>query len=111
MFHLHTLGWHSFQQLCLSVLREVLGQTVESFLDVNDAGQDGAFTGHWNPTGGEALSGRFVVQCKFSGRPGYSLRPSDLSDEMVKVKRLVQRRLCDCYVLMTNAGITGDFVT
>ena len=33
MYDLYSLGWHSFQQLCLTVTREILGQTVESFLD------------------------------------------------------------------------------
>lgn len=108
MFQLHTLGWHSFQQLCLSVLREVLGQTVEAFLDVNDGGRDGAFAGTWSPQHGEMLSGKFVVQCKFTGRPGYSLRPSDLADEFDKVQRLVDDGRCDAYVLMTNAGVSGQ---
>ena len=42
MFELRNLGWNSFQQLCLTIAREVLGQTVESFLDTNDGGRDGA---------------------------------------------------------------------
>jgi len=37
MYQLHRLGWNSFPQLCLTVAREVLGQTVQSFLDSNDA--------------------------------------------------------------------------
>jgi len=44
MYELHNLGWNSFQQLCLTVVREILGQTVESFLDSSDGGRDGAFT-------------------------------------------------------------------
>ena len=108
MFSLHTLGWHSFQQLCLSILRECLGQTVEAFLDTNDAGKDGAFWGSWEPRAGERLSGRFVVQCKFTKRPGYSLVPSDMTDEVGKVKRLVAEGRCNVYVLMTNAGYTGE---
>jgi hypothetical protein len=28
MYDLHILGWHSFQQLCLTITREILGQTV-----------------------------------------------------------------------------------
>jgi len=99
---------HSFQQLCHSILRENLGQTVESFLDVHDGGRDGAFCGVWKPAGAEALTGQFVVQCKFTNQPGKVLRVSDVSDEMDKVKRLVARGLCDVYVLMTNAGISGD---
>ncbi|KAA0075856.1 hypothetical protein CIW54_26080 [Paraburkholderia sp. T12-10] len=107
MFDLHTLGWHSFQQLCLSVSREILGQTIEAFLDANDGGQDGAFAGTWHRQGGEIISGRFVIQCKFTARPGYALQPSDLNEEIAKVRRLVDQQACDVYVLMTNAGISG----
>jgi energy-coupling factor transporter ATP-binding protein EcfA2 len=107
MYDLHNLGWYSFQQLCLTIAREVLGQTVQSYLDSNDGGRDGAFTGEWNPTGQENLSGRFVFQCKFTTKPGQPLRPSDLSDEVDKVKTLVKLGLCNSYVLMTNAGLSG----
>lgn len=107
-FNLHTLGWHSFQQLCHSILRERLGQTVESFLDVHDGGRDGAFSGVWKPEGAEILTGQFVVQCKFTSQPGKALWASDVSEEIDKAKRLVQRGLCDVYVLMTNAGVSGD---
>lgn len=65
-YELHKLGWHSFQQLCLTIAREILGQTVESFLDSDDAGRDGAFSGCWNPTGKENLTGNFVIQCLHS---------------------------------------------
>lgn len=106
-YNLHSLGWHSFQQLCLTVTREILGQTVESFLDSNDGGRDGAFTGTWTPRGGETLSGRFVIQCKFTSKEGNNLRASDLSDEVEKARRLVEKGLCDAYVLLTNAGISG----
>lgn len=108
MFHLHTLGWHSFQQLCLSVSREVLGQTVQSFLDTNDGGRDGAFSGIWNQQDGESLSGRFVIQCKFTARADYALTLSNLEEELIKVKRLVSKSECDVYILMTNAGVSGE---
>ncbi|MEI2627878.1 hypothetical protein [Erwinia aphidicola] len=108
MFHIHTLGWHSFQQLCLSVSREVLGQTVQSFLDTNDGGRDGAFSGIWSQQNGESISGRFVIQCKFTARAGYSLTPSDLEEEFSKVRRLVSKSECDVYILMTNAGVSGE---
>lgn len=107
MYDLHRLGWNSFQQLCLTIAREVLGQTVQSFLDSNDAGRDGAFAGTWSPSPGEHLSGKFVIQCKFSGKAGCLLTPSDVSDELPKVRKLVADGLCDVYVLMTNAGVSG----
>lgn len=107
-FNLHTLGWHSFQQLCHSILRDRLGQTIESFLDVNDGGRDGAFTGVWTAEGVESLTGNFVVQCKFTSQAGKALQASDVSDEIDKAKRLASRGLCDVYVLMTNAGVSGE---
>lgn len=107
MYDLHSLGWHSFQQLCLTIAREILGQTVESFLDSNDGGRDGAFAGIWTLHGHESLSGRFVIQCKFTSKQDYNLRASDLSDEVAKTKRLVDEGRCDCYILLTNAGLSG----
>jgi len=107
MFDLHNLGWNSFQRLCLTITREILGQSVESFLDSADGGRDGAFAGEWKPAGQESLSGRFVIQCKFTSRTNYALKASDLSDEVEKARKLVAQGLCDSYVLMTNAGLSG----
>jgi energy-coupling factor transporter ATP-binding protein EcfA2 len=107
MYELHRLGWNSFQQLCQSICREILGQTVESFLDSNDAGKDGAFTGTWTPAPGEVYAGRFVIQCKFTVDAGHNLKPSDIKDEIEKVRKLVVAGQCDVYVLMTNAGVSG----
>jgi hypothetical protein len=92
MYDLHTLGWSNFQKLCLTIVREILGQTVESFLDSNDGGRDGAFAGTWKTAAGEALSGRFVIQCKFTARLNHALRLTDLKEEVAKVKRLVGPR-------------------
>ena len=107
MYELHNLGWNSFQQLCLTIVREVLGQTVQSFLDSDDGGRDGAFSGTWKRNAQEDFDGRFVIQCKFTSRSNHILRPSDLTDEIKKVKRLVAGGLCDSYVLITNAGLSG----
>lgn len=106
-YDLHKLGWHSFQQLCLTIAREVLGQTVQSFLDSKDGGRDGAFAGTWRPQKGETLKGRFVIQCKFSSKPNKALKLSDVADEIEKVKRLVKQRRCDCYLLLTNFDTSG----
>jgi hypothetical protein len=107
IFALHNLGWNDFQRLCLTITREILGQTVESFLDSGDGGRDGAFTGTWSAKGRDTLSGHFVIQCKFTSRTNCVLKPSDLSDEVEKAKKLVGQGLCDSYVLMTNAGLSG----
>ena len=107
MYDLHKLGWNSFQQLCLTITREILGQTVESFLDSKDGGRDGAFTGSWKAVGQEGLGGPFVIQCKFTGKVNHVLKVSALADEAQKARKLVERGLCESYVLMTNAGLAG----
>ncbi len=106
-YNLHKLGWHSFQQLCLTISREVFGQTVQSFLDSRDGGRDGAFSGKWSPKGGEDLRGKFVIQCKFTSKGDKTLKLSDLADELDKTRRLVEQKRCDCYLLLTNFGISG----
>jgi len=93
---------------CLTIAREIFGQTVESFLDSTDAGKDGAFVGTWVPFQGESLSGRFVIQCKFTAKRDKNLSPSDLTDEVKKAATLVHNGRCGCYVLMTNAGLSGS---
>lgn len=108
MYDLHRLGWHGFQQLGLTVTREVFGQTVESFLDTADGGRDGAFAGTWVDESGLTLTGKFVIQCKFTSKPDRNLRVVDLRDESEKAKCLVQAGLCDVYILMTNAGVSGS---
>ncbi|PUZ26120.1 hypothetical protein DCC81_17940 [Chitinophaga parva] len=108
-YNLHLLGWYAFQQLCLTICREILGQTVSQYLGSNDAGKDGAFTGEWKQQGREVLTGRFIIQCKFTSKQGANLSLSDISDEIEKAKKLKKSGRCDCYILLTNAGISGVF--
>jgi len=107
-YDLHQLGWHSFQQLCIAVTTKVLGQTVESFLDGNDGGRDGAFSGSWSPQENEFYQGKFVIQCKFSSRREHNLNYSDIADELSKAKRLVEKGQCDVYVLMSHVAELVD---
>jgi conflict system STAND superfamily ATPase len=110
---LHTLGWSAFQDLTLTVLRQVLGQTVEHFAQTNDGGRDGAFLGNWKPATGcgtdavEALEGPFVVQCKSVQAESATLVPSNIKAELSKVRELVDAGQCSVYILATNATVTG----
>lgn len=106
-FDLHHLGWHDFQNLCHTILREVLGQTVIRFLDSNDAGRDGAFYGHWTWQRNESYGGQFVVQVKHTAVQR-TLSLSMLGDELDKAERLASRSQCDVYILITNARVTGE---
>ena len=79
-------------------------------MDSGDAGQDGAFSGTWKPSQAEALNGSFVIQCKFTSKRDKNLTLFDLTDEVEKAKNLVNSGRCDCYILMTNAGLSGLIV-
>ena len=107
-YQLHRLGWKAFQQLCGTILRTSMGQTFQVFADSNDAGRDGAFYGRWTPKGGEALCGKFTVQCKHSARPDSSLNLSMLREELLKAKALASKGLAKNYLLITNMSVTGS---
>lgn len=103
VFDLHKLGWKAFEDLIGCVLKETLGQTVQTFSDGPDGGRDGAFYGTWiQKNGGEALSGNFTIQCKHTGKPSVSLSSAIVSDELPKVTSLAERGLADVYLLFTN---------
>jgi hypothetical protein len=106
-FALHTLGWKAFQDLCATIATEVFGQTFQVFHSSNDAGRDGAFQGTWRPSGNITLEGTFVVQCKFSSKPGTSVAFSDLSDEFSKARKLASQGLCTNYILFTNRSLSS----
>ncbi|MFG2409086.1 hypothetical protein ACGFR8_33020 [Streptomyces brevispora] len=112
-FALHTLGWRAFQDLCAAVLRQVWGQSVQTFADSNDAGRDGAFYGVWVPPifgigTNDLPAGPFVLQCKHTKNADSTLSISMIGDEFEKVRKLVNQGLCESYVLLTNARVSGS---
>ncbi len=106
-YELHSLGWKSFQNLCVAIAGEVWGQVVQTYFDSRDGGRDGAFHGTWKPKAGESFQGAFTAQCKFTSKADKILHLSDLSDELAKAKRLALRGLAENYILFTNARLTG----
>ena len=104
-YQLHTLGWNDFQNLCSTILRDILGQTFQQFAETADGGRDGAFYGKWVRQGAETMEGSFVLQCKFTAKSDALLQVSDVTDEIGKARRLARRGLCRNYILITNAGI------
>jgi len=80
-YELQSLGWKAFQDLCATIISEILGQTVQTFLPTKDAGRDGAFCGSWSPAKGEKLKDSFTVQCKFSVKRDSVLQVSHIQDE------------------------------
>ena len=106
-YELHSLGWKAFQQLRVSVVAELWGQTVQGFFDSDDGGRDGAFYGTWISSKGETFDGSFTVQCKFSQKPSWSLKLASIADELGKAARLASSGLANNYFLLTNMQLTG----
>ncbi|MBU2462622.1 MAG: restriction endonuclease, partial [Candidatus Edwardsbacteria bacterium] len=105
-YELHTLGWKAFQDLCATIMRDVLGQTVENFLPSGDGGRDGAFFGKWDNIS-NGVEGSFVVQCKHTSIAGKTITLSMLSEEINKAENLASKKLADNYILLTNCALTG----
>jgi hypothetical protein len=53
------------------------------------------------------LNGSFVVQRKHFSKANSSFKTSDLTNELPKLKKLVEKGRCDNYMLMTNATLSG----
>ncbi len=106
-FALHTLGWKAFQDLAVAVAAEVLERPVQVFLPAKDGGRDGAFIGTW-PGVSDDPDAKSTIQCKFTGKAGATLKLADVTGELAKVAALAERGLADDYVILTNAGVSGD---
>lgn len=107
-YELHSLGWKAFQNLCLTIMGEILGQNIQTFSDSHDGGRDGAFYGTWKQETDGSFDGDFTAQCKFTTKPDKRLRFSDLKDDFIKAKRLAKRGLANNYILFTNYFLTGS---
>ncbi len=105
-YDLSKLGWKAFQDLAAAIAAEVLKRPVQTFLGSNDGGRDAAFIGRWD--GADNASGKSTIQCKFLGKPGANLTLSVLKAELPKAKKLAAEGLADDYIILTNAGISGE---
>ncbi|WP_120624556.1 restriction endonuclease [Corallococcus sicarius] len=108
-YNLHRLGWTAFEDLCMQIMRVVLGEVATRFRPGPDGGRDGWFQGV--ATGRlvteSTLSGAFVVQCKHTSSTHEPLDVSDLRKEFEKVKKIALASPCH-YVLMTNRQVSAQ---
>lgn len=105
-YDLTQLGWKAFQDLACAVAAEVLKRPVQRFLDSNDGGRDGAFLGTWTADGG--TNAKSTIQCKFIGKPGANLTLAAVQADLPKASTLAKRGLAEDYVILTNAGVSGE---
>jgi len=104
-YDLSKLGWKAFQDMACTVTAEVLKRPVQTFLASKDGGRDGAFLGTWDADG---TTHKSTLQCKFIGKLGATISLSGLTNELSKATKLVQQGLAEDYIILTNAGVTGD---
>ncbi|WP_192180394.1 hypothetical protein [Mesorhizobium amorphae] len=105
-FDLTKLGWKAFQDLATAVAAEILKRPVQTFLGSNDGGRDGAFLGIW--TGDDGRMVKSTLQCKFMGKVGANLTLANLKNELPKAELLAKDGLAEDYVILTNAGVSGQ---
>ena len=105
-YDLSQLGWKAFQDLACAVVAEVLHRPVQTFLGSNDGGRDGAFIGTWD--GQDGPPAKSTIQCKFVGKPGANLTLAGLQEELPKAAKLAADGLADDYIILTNAGVSGE---
>lgn len=107
-FAFHTLGWYQFQNLCATILSDVLGQTVQVAATGKDAGIDARFQGTWVAQSGEAFTGSFVAQAKYCRYAGRAFSMAVLGADVKKLSSLVERNLCDNYFVFSNYTISFE---
>lgn len=108
-YNLHRLGWAAFEDLCMQVMRVVLGETCTRFTAGRDGGRDGWFEGQaiGELKDQNGLNGRFVVQCKHTSSADDLLDISHVKSELQKLARLAKEAAVH-YVLMTNRRVTAQ---
>lgn len=107
-YNLHRLGWSAFEDLCMQILRVILGETCSRFTPGADGGRDGWFQGITKGAlASQGVRGSFVVQCKHTSSTHASLSHADLRREIEKI-RVIARKGRINYVLMTNRQVSAQ---
>lgn len=108
-YNLHRLGWTAFEDVCIQIMRVVLGETCTRFRPGRDGGRDGWFRGvAAGLLANQAQSvGAFVIQCKHTSMAHAPLDVSDLKSDIAQVRALAAAHPCH-YVLATNRQVTAQ---
>jgi hypothetical protein len=108
-YNLHRLGWSAFEDLCMQIMRVVLGETSTRFRPGRDGGRDGWFVGQASNllVAQNQLAGNFIVQCKHTSLSHNPLDETDLKGEIEKVQKAAAKGSLH-YILMTNRQVTAQ---
>ena len=114
----HDFSEDDFERLVVAICAEILGTGIVPFAKGKDGSKDARFEGTAAdlPNATSPLKGKFIVQAKQTESPiaKYSdsefsgeAKSSVLSKELPGVKKLVQAKKLDCYLLFSNRKMTG----
>ena len=113
-YRLYELSDDDFEDLCVKISVDWLGEGVTPFAPGPDGGRDGKFTGAANkfPSESLPLEGKFVLQAKHSASPIASYSDTSFQralkkEEYPRIKKLVNNEMCEHYVLFANRKLTG----
>lgn len=113
-FRLYELSDDDFEDLCVKISVDWLGEGVTPFAPGPDGGRDGKFTGTANsfPSSSEPLNGKVVLQAKHAASPIASYSDKSFqrtlkNEEYPRIKKLVEDEMCEHYILFANRKLTG----
>lgn len=109
-YRLHRLGWKAFQDLCVTLLQEIVSARLQPFSEGGDLGRDGFFQGTITAgsLGDSDLTGKLVLQCKFSSNGAHAFSSSLVKREVSKVAALAASGELNHYALLTNLRVSSE---
>ncbi|WP_201615482.1 ABC-three component system protein [Psychrobacter urativorans] len=119
MYQYQDMNELDFEVLAVQICKETLGEATQGFAPGPDGGRDGKFVGTANeyPSRSKPWTGITIIQAKHtSGINQHFLDSSffsegskgaTLSEEVVKIKKLIDKNELDNYMLFANRKLTG----
>lgn len=112
-YPLNELSDDEFEALVASICEEILGTGTIIFSTGKDGGRDAKFTGTSNsfPSITAPWSGKFIIQAKHTVKIDASCSDSEfnakLKLEVDRIKKLIEDKKVDYYLLFTNRKLSG----
>ena len=103
-YRLHTMGSGSFQDLGITIVEDMIDRPIQIFSPTHDKGIDGIFDGTIDNLNTKVRS---IIQCKHTSNSVENLILSNISNELLKVKRLIEQIPIGDYILVTNHNVSG----
>lgn len=119
MYQYQDMNEVDFENLAVEICKEILGQATQGFAEGRDGGRDGKFVGTANeyPSRSKPWTGTTIIQAKHTSGINQHFLNSDffskdsenatLSQEVIKINKLIKANELDNYMLFANRKLTG----